>query len=105
MYYSIVNGALMYVADYSTKDENGCIQIQSSQLHPHLDVTLEPAEMDVVRKLKDNLNCFGLKLLVTDDNSSSSISITHIPSCFLVRELSEVLIVLKIHRQMNYLNW
>lgn len=74
-------------AVHSKKDSNGFVRIQSSPLQPHLQLTFTLHEIDVLRKLKDKLSNFGLSLTVTNE---VDIFVTHIPSCFLEREASEV---------------
>ena len=72
---------------HSKKDSHGFIQIQSSPLQPHLQLTFTPRETDVLRKLTEKLIGFGLSLTIANE---TNIFVTRVPSCFLERETSEV---------------
>jgi len=82
-------------AVHTGKDDNGFIQIQSSPLQPHFQLTFAPNETVILQKCKDILICFGLSLTVTDE---VSVLVTRVPSCFLERETSEVHFVINFKK-------
>jgi hypothetical protein len=71
---------------HSTKNDDGYIQVLSSPLHPHLQLTFPIGDLQLIQKLSVEFTRFGLHLQFTD----STVSATRVPSCFLAREINEV---------------
>lgn len=71
---------------HSTKDERGHMLVQSSPLHPYLLLTFPQEDFSAIQKLSVDFERFGLHMLFND----LKIYVTHVPSCYLAREVNEV---------------
>ncbi|EFX74534.1 putative MLH3, MutL protein 3 [Daphnia pulex] len=71
---------------HSTKNDDGYIQVLSSPLHPHLQLTFPIGDLQLIQKLSVEFTRFGLHLQFSD----STVSATRVPSCFLAREINEI---------------
>lgn len=71
---------------HSNIDAEGFIQINSSSLHPHLQLPFHVEDLEIIKQLDVEFCRYGLGL----QHKDSSVLVTHAPTCFLAREIGEV---------------
>ena len=83
----MINVDFNFTLVHSTKNDAGYIQVLSSPLHPHLGLSFPFGELQLIQKLSVEFTRYGLHLQFSD----SIVLVTRVPSCFLAREMNEVI--------------